>query len=76
MVLFVPHKRPQLLPVLVGIVAEALLELAHNWNRVLKRVFPVLKGSRIWGLGRHGYFYKAQSALPLLSRGHGDLEAQ
>jgi hypothetical protein len=52
-VAFIPHERPQLLAILVGIVAELLFELADYGNRVLECIFPALEGSRIRRLCRH-----------------------
>lgn len=50
---FVPHERPQLLAILVGIVAELLLELADYGDWVLECILPALEGSRIGRLCRH-----------------------
>jgi hypothetical protein len=49
----IPHKRPQLLSILVGIVAELLLELANNRNRILERILPGLEGSGVGRFTRH-----------------------
>jgi hypothetical protein len=49
----IPHKRPQLLSILVGIVAQLLFELPNYRNGVLERILPALEGPRIRGLSRH-----------------------
>jgi hypothetical protein len=51
-----PHEGPQLFPIVVGIVAELLFELAHKGYWVLKRVLPALEGPRIGRLSRHGCY--------------------
>jgi hypothetical protein len=51
---FLPHKRPQFLPVVVGIVTELLFELADDGYRILKRVLPSLEVPGVGRVGRHG----------------------
>jgi hypothetical protein len=60
--LFLPHERPQLFPIVVGIVTELLLELADDGYWVLERVLPALEGPGIGRFGRH-------SACKLKQRG-------
>jgi hypothetical protein len=61
--MFVPYERPQLLSVLVGIVAELLFELSDHGYWVLERVFPRLKVSRVWRLSRHRDCYVKERML-------------
>jgi hypothetical protein len=49
----IPHKRPQLLSIIVGIVAKLLFELADNRDWVLERIFPACKGPGVGRVGRH-----------------------
>ena len=49
-----PHKRAQLLAILVGAGAQLLLQLAHHGNGVLERIFPGLECSGVRCHGRHG----------------------
>jgi hypothetical protein len=51
---FLPHKRPQFLPVVVGIVTELLFKLTDDGYRVLKRILPSLEGPGVGRFGRHG----------------------
>lgn len=49
-----PDQRPQLLAILVCIVAELLLELADDGNRVLESIVGGIERARVGGFsGRH-----------------------
>lgn len=48
-----PDQRPQLLAIVVGIVAKLLLELPDNRNRVLEGIVGGFEGAGVGGLGGH-----------------------